>query len=141
MKYDFFISSRYRNKEIVLELAQKIRAQNKSVYAFVESEASIKHVGEVSADAEESIKKFEQISDWHTSYKVKEVFETDMEALKNSETVILLLPAGKSSHIEAGAAYGFGKRMILIGEQKETESLYLIFSEFYNTIDDFISTI
>lgn len=141
MRYDYFISSRYRNKATVLELTKKIREKNKTVYCFIESESSIKHVGEVESDAEESIKKFEAISDWKTSNKVREIFETDMEALKNSKAVILLLPAGKSSHIEAGVAFGLGKNLILIGEQKETESLYLIFSEFYNTIDNFINSL
>lgn len=58
MTYDYFIASRYRNKETVLELAHKIRGE-----------------------------------------------------------------------------------CILIGEQQETESLYLIFDESYSTIDEFIHRI
>jgi len=53
----------------------------------------------------------------------------------------MLLPAGKSAHIEAGIAYGMGKKCILIGEQKEAESLYLIFDKYYSTIDAFIESI
>ena len=34
--YDFYIASRYRNKDSVLELTQRIRAQGYSVYCFVE---------------------------------------------------------------------------------------------------------
>jgi hypothetical protein len=55
--------------------------------------------------------------------------------------LILLLPAGKSAHIEAGVAYGMGKKLILVGEQKETESLYLIFDECYNSVDEFIQSL
>src|SRR3989338_8262730 len=129
MKYQYFIASKYRNKDEVLDLARKLRQKGKTVYCFIESEASIKNLGDLDANAEDAIKKFESIPNWSTSHAVREVFEMDMEALKNSETVILLLPAGKSSHLEAGVAYGLGKNLILIGEQKEAESLYLIFSQ------------
>ena len=53
----------------------------------------------------------------------------------------MLLPAGKSCHVEAGVAYGLGKKCILIGEQKEAESLYLIFNEVYATENDFLKTL
>jgi len=49
--------------------------------------------------------------------------------------------AGKSAHIEAGAAFGMGKKCILIGEQKEAESNYLIFDESYSIADEFINNI
>ena len=68
------------------------------------------------------------------------IFQKDMKPLKESETLILLLPAGKSGHIEAGVAYGLGKKCIFIGEPEETDSLYLIFEEDYPTIDDFIAS-
>lgn len=141
MKYDYFISSRYRNKDQVLELARKIRQKGKSVYCFVESQASITHVGKIDEETEKAISKFEAIENWQKDPRVRDVFETDMKAMTNSRTIILLLPAGKSSHIEAGVGYGLRKKMILIGEQKETESLYLIFSEFYRDTISFLKTI
>jgi len=140
MKYQYFIASRYRNKNEVLDLARKLRQKGKTVYCFIESEASIKNLGDLDANAEDAMKKFESITNWATSPAVREVFEMDMEALKNSETVILLLPAGKSAHLEAGVAYGLGKNLILIGDQKEAESLYLIFNRFYPDIDSFIAS-
>lgn len=84
---------------------------------------------------------FENISDWRTNPEVKKVFDVDMDALKASAHVVLLLPAGKSAHIEAGVAYGLGKKLSVIGEQKEAESLYLIFGSFYESIDAFVSSI
>ena len=141
MQYDYYVASRYRNKDIILPLIKSIREKGKSVYSFIESEASLKNVGGLDEHHEDIMKKFESIPDWQNDPKVKEVFESDMNAIRDSETVILLLPAGKSAHIEAGAAYGIGKKMILIGEQKETESLYLIFDKFYNSADDFLKTL
>jgi len=131
MTYDYFISSRFRNKAAVLELTKKLRDKGKRVYCFVEDYDD-------EQTPEEYMQKFESIPNWREDKGVREMFEKDMQALKDSEALILLLPAGKSAHIETGAAYGFGKKCILIGEQKETESLYLLFDEFYHSIDLFI---
>ena len=141
MRYQYFLASRYRNKEAVLDLARKVKAKGKSYYCFIESEASIKNVGSVESDPEAAMKQFESIPDWTQDARVREVFEMDMNSLKDSETIVVLLPAGKSVHIEAGAAYGLGKRVILVGEQKEAESLYLIFDEFYPSVDAFIESL
>lgn len=142
MTYDYFIASRFRNKEIVLELAKKIRAAGKTVYAFIESKPSTEHVEKLEdSDTETAMQSFEAIPDWRNDSRVKDIFETDMTALKNSDALVLLLPAGKSAHMEAGTAYGLGKQTIVIGEQKETESLYLIFDEFYDSIDHFIASV
>jgi hypothetical protein len=138
--YDYFIAGRYRNKENVLDLAHKIRAKGKSVYCFVESITSIKHVGSIESDGEAAISQFEHLPDWWNNPAVREVFEADMKAERESENFILLLPAGKSAHIESGAAYGMGKHCIVIGEQKEAESLYMIFDEHYDTPDEFLAS-
>lgn len=61
-----------------------------------------------------------------------------MQALKDSDALILLLPAGKSAHMEVGVAYGLGKRLVLVGEQKETESLYLMFDQVFGTEEEFL---
>lgn len=141
MKFDYFIASRYRNKAIVLSLTASLRKKGKKVYCFIESSTSIKNVGKIEDDAEEAIKKFEAIPNWRNNKKVREIFDTDMEALKNSDNLILLLPSGKSAHIEAGVAYGMGKNCIVIGKQKETESLYLIFNQHFSSTNDFIESI
>lgn len=142
MQYDYFIASRWRNKDNVLELSEKIREIGKTVYCFIQGDGEIYELKnqENTLHPEEHMKQFES-RDWKTDPAVKEVFEVDMNALKQSEKLILLLPAGKSAHIEAGVAYGLGKECILIGEQKEAESSYVIFSESYPIIDTFLASI
>lgn len=134
MQYDYFIASRFRNKDAVLDLTARLRGKGKSVYCFLEDYDD-------SQSPEEYMQKFETIPNWREDASVKDMFEKDMNALKDSETLVLLLPAGKSAHIEAGVAYGMGKNCVVIGEQKEAESLYLIFNEFYNTIDEFVASL
>lgn len=134
--YDFFVSGRWRNRDNVIGLAQSIRAKGYSVYCFLEAAHSIHRVAN---DPEQDMQTFEEL-DWRTDPYVKEVFDADMNGQKNSDVFVMLLPAGKSCHIEAGASYGMGKKCILIGEQKEAESLYLIFQESYATVDDFLAS-
>ncbi|HSD98477.1 MAG TPA: hypothetical protein VLB73_02130 [Patescibacteria group bacterium] len=141
MQYDYFVASRYRNKEEVLRLVHALEGKGKKVYSFIETEASTKHVGSVSGDVEEQMKYYEARENWQKDPAIREIFESDMEALRNSDALILLLPAGKSAHVEAGAAYGMDKKCFLIGEQKETESLYLIFDKTYPTIESFLASI
>lgn len=59
-----------------------------------------------------------------------------MEAKKNSENFLLVLPAGKSGHIEAGVAYGMGKKCYAIGEFDATDSLYNIFEEIFSSKEE-----
>lgn len=135
MKY--FIASRWRNKEKVEELTAKLRAKGETVYNFIEIEGQ--YMG--GEDVEEEMREFEAIKDWRTNPKIKELFDRDVAHLKEADAFILLLPAGNSSHIEAGIAYGLGKKMIVIGEVEKAETHYLIFNEFYKTIDEFIDSL
>lgn len=137
MKYDYFVASRWRNRDEVLKLVHALRNMGKSVYCFLDAPQSVHRIKE---DPEESMKKFEA-RDWRKDSYIREVFEKDMEAEKSSKNFILLLPAGKSAHMEVGAAYGMNKHTILIGEQEKAESLYLIFDEVYPTIKAFTSSL
>lgn len=140
--YDFFIASRYRNKPLVLDLARKIKDKGHSYYCFIQSDATTSYVDELQCDDPEDVmKEFEAIEDWKNDPVVKRIFKSDMDGLKASKTLILLLPAGKSSHMETGVAYGLGKKLVLIGNQQETESLYLMFDEHYDSIEEFIATL
>lgn len=136
--YDFFISSRWRNRDKVLELVKKLRNKGYSVYCFMEEKHN---PGTIHDDPEEVMSKFEAIQNWRNDPFVKRIFKRDLKGLTSSKCIVVLLPSGKSTHLEAGIGYGFGKKLVLIGEQMETESLYLIFSKVYKTIDDFIAKV
>ena len=56
-----------------------------------------------------------------------------MEGEKNSNNLLLVLPAGKAAHMEAGIAYGMGKKCYAIGEYEATDTLYNIFEEIFST--------
>ena len=63
---------------------------------------------------------------------VLNIFKEDLENEKTAKNFLLVLPAGKSGHIEAGIAYGMGKQCYAIGEYDATDSLYNIFENIFN---------
>lgn len=60
------------------------------------------------------------------------LFHNDLEEEKNSKNLLLVLPAGEAAHIEAGIAYGLGKKCYAIGEYEATDTLYNIFEEIFS---------
>lgn len=54
-----------------------------------------------------------------------EGFRIDMEALQDAEAIVLVLPCGRSSHLELGHGAGQGKlTAVLIPERCEPELMY-----------------
>ncbi len=128
--YDFCIAGRTRNKEQILKICEIFDQLNISYYCFLKNEQSHAEAGlDVNENPEELMKKFENLS--LESDAVKTIFKHDMEAEKKSKNFLLVLPAGKSAHIEAGVAYGLGKKCYAIGEYDVTDSLYLIFDKIF----------
>jgi nucleoside 2-deoxyribosyltransferase len=135
---NFFISSKWRNKEKVEELTKKLRNLGCEVISFLEYPINKEVVKE---DPEEAMRKWEAMTDWEKNDRVKQIAEIDKESINKADTLILLLPAGISSHLEAGFARGLGKECILIGKPEKPESGYLmIFDRMFETIEDFLKS-
>lgn len=132
-KYKFFIAGRARNKENILRICDIFDEFNLSYYCFLKEE-SYEGYGDESQDAEMKQKEFESFG--LKSETVLRVFNEDMNAEKDSENFLLVLPAGKSGHIEAGVAYGLGKKCYAIGEYDATDSLYNIFEKIFNNEEE-----
>ncbi len=132
------VIGRVRNYENVLRLVRGIEESGFTCYNFLSKPAT--------PDCpdlpwEEQMKLLESHPDFWNDPVHQEHFKTDMDGLKNADTIVMLLPAGKAAHMEAGAAYGLGKKMILIGEVENPETLYLMFEKRYPTIESFLETL
>lgn len=112
----------------ILKICEIFDELKLSYYCFLKEE-SYSSYGNENQDAETKQKEFESYG--LKSKKVIEIFNKDMEAEKNSDNFLMVLPAGKSEHIEAGVAYGLGKKCYAIGEFDATDSLYNIFEEIF----------
>lgn len=136
LKYNFFIAGRARNKDNILRICDIFDDFGISYYCFLKNESSYESYGSENQSVEEKQQEFENLG--LKSETVLNIFNEDMEAEKNSENLLLVLPAGKSGHIEAGVAYGMGKKCYAIGEFDATDSLYNIFEEIFENENELI---
>lgn len=67
-------------------------------------------------------------------------FENDFEAMRACDACVLVLPCGKSAHMEAGWFSGCGKKVLVyMPEKQEPELMYRLFTGVYETIDEVIA--
>ena len=102
---------------------------NISYYCFLKNDETMNSYGEEGQSEEEKMKVFENLG--LKSDVVLKIFKEDLDNEKASRNLLLVLPAGKSGHIESGIAYGMGKKCYAIGEFDATDSLYNIFENIF----------
>ncbi|WP_195724211.1 hypothetical protein [Paenibacillus monticola] len=108
-----YLASSWKNAELVKYFKGELQANGHEVDAFCDPEAGrfvfsfdkLPKVEEMNAQTvlQESI--------------VKRAFYEDKKWLDWADTVLLILPAGKSAHLEAGYAAGAGKRLIIYQDE------------------------
>ena len=138
-KYEFFIAGKTRNKDNILEICNIFDKYNISYYCFLKNEDSMKSYTKENVNVEERMKVFESLG--LKSEPVLKIFNEDLEAQKTSKNFLLVRPAGKSGHIEAGISYGMGKKCYALGEYDATDSLYNIFETIFtdnNELENFL---
>ena len=133
-KYEFFIAGRTRNKDQILEICEVFDKLDISYYCFLKNDDTMNSYGNDNQSVEEKQKEFESLG--LKSDVVLKIFEEDLANERASKNFLLVLPAGKSGHIEAGIAYGMGKSCYAIGEYDATDSLYNIFEEIFNNKEE-----
>ena len=135
---DYMVIGRFRNAEKVRALITAIRQKGKTCYDFSAKPADPKNA---EAPFEDQMLALESHTDFLNDPVHRHHYETDLAGLRNAETIVLLLPAGTSAHIESGIAFGMGKKLIRIGEPEKPETLYYIFDECYKTAEEFLESI
>ena len=92
--------------------------------------SSFKNIDTVRYVSNELINKgFIHTYDWtkneraSTMEELKEIGQQEKEAVMEADFIIVLLPAGKGSHIEFGVALGQGKRIYLYSQGDEVNNL------------------
>ena len=128
-KYEFFIAGKTRNKDNILRICDIFDKYNVSYYCFLKNEDTINSYGEDGQTEEEKMQVFESLG--LKSEIVLNIFKQDLDNEKACKNLLLVLPAGKSGHIESGIAYGMGKKCYAIGEFDATDSLYNIFETIF----------
>lgn len=71
--------------------------------------------------------------------RAAEGFEADFAAMKRADTFVMVLPCGKSAHLELGWAVGHGKRTaILLEDPVEPELMYLCADYLTDSVGDLL---
>jgi hypothetical protein len=116
-----YIASSWKNKERVRELAAKLRGVGHEVFDFTDPENRVAGIDKFSFDAKQFAEwsgKDPNAVDWLdflTWKPSKRAFKVDKSGLDWADTVVLLLPSGRSSHLEAGYGVGQGKELFIFG--------------------------
>ena len=124
-KYEFFIAGRYRNSDNILKICELFDKYNISYYCFLKNNKTSNSYQSKDMTDEENMQVFESLD--LKSDVILNIFNEDLNAQKSSKNFLLVLPAGKAGHIEAGISYGMERNCYAIGEYDGTDSLYNIF--------------
>jgi hypothetical protein len=69
-----------------------------------------------------------------------EGFDADFDAMQRADAFVLVLPCGKSAHLELGWAVGVGKRTaVLLGDEVEPELMYRMVDYLAPTLFDLLA--
>jgi hypothetical protein len=104
-----YLASSWKNKNIVFLWKQELQEKGHEVDAFVDSSDGryVFHYSEI--DNIENLDVINFLEDNRT----KKAFQEDKKWLDWCDCCLLILPSGKSSHLEAGYAKGKGKIFIV----------------------------
>ena len=122
MRRKIYIASSWKNANYVRALANALRCEGHKVFDFTDMdnrpEGLDKFVFGAKQWAEYSGKDPEEIEykDFLTWEPTKRAYKSDKAGLDWADTVILLLPSGRSSHLEAGYGVGCGKELFIYGD-------------------------
>lgn len=137
-QYDFFIAGRWRNKDNIKPVLDVVRQSGKTAYCFIENAyegEKLSFNAHSQADIEATMQTSEAMP--QDDPMIRKIFDTDIAGERESDNFLLVLPAGIAGHIEAGVAYGMGKKCYAIGQPEKTETLYCIFDKIFPDIEAF----
>ncbi len=66
----------------------------------------------------------------------KRGFSSDFDAMKWADTFVLVLPCGRSAHLELGWACGQGKQTLILLDQMEPELMVKMCDHLCSTLED-----
>jgi len=119
-----YIASSWAMHNIAIELAKRLRSEGFEIDCFCDNTTGryIFNFKDIVRNHPEEWNAIRMI----TQPEVKKAFAEDKKYLEWCDTCILLVPSGRSAHLEAGYAKGCGKKLYIYGEfpQGEWDVMY-----------------
>ena len=135
-----YIASSWQNEREVTQLANGLKDHRFEVDNFTDNSG-----GRYVFHWSELVKDFNKIDakSFLEDKRTQKAFKEDKEQLDRSNIVILLLPVGRSSHLEAGYAVGQGKLLFIFAPygfpKGEFDVLYGFAYALYDTFDKLVN--
>ena len=120
----------------VQALTENLQELGHEVFSYVGDARNFVPASQVDQSRSEA---FEISDDWQKRSELKKMFDSDLAGMTECDTFIMLMPAGKGVHMQAGIAYGFNKHMVLIGELESVEVHYMMFDEWHKSVEDYLT--
>jgi len=130
VEYEFFIAGRWRNRENIKPILDIVRENGHTAYCFIENEYQGEKIS-IGADNDPDTFMGQSEVMAQDDPLIRHIFEVDIAAERQADKFLLVLPAGIAAHIEAGIAYGMGKKCYAVGRLEKTETLYCIFEHVF----------
>lgn len=122
-----YVASSWRNEQQPAVVAL-LRAFGHSVYDFKDADgfhwSEVDPTVEVAGFAEYGTRAKDMAALLHSG-PARRGYARDISALKMAHTLVLVLPCGRSAHLELGIAVGLGKRtIVLLDDPCQPELMY-----------------
>lgn len=106
-----YLASSWKNEQLVRVVQQILEQNGHEVDAFCDlsKDRFVFHYSAIP-----NYQELDAIQFMHTP-QVKKVFEEDKKWIDWADAVVMILPCGKSAHLEAGYAKGQGKKLYIFG--------------------------
>lgn len=133
-----YVASSWRNP-YQQRVVQDLRAEGHEVYDFrhpIEGEDEF-HWSEI--DPKWELWSYSQFIGALDHPLAERVYRNDMYALASADAVVLVMPSGRSAHLELGYAIGAGKRTAILLDGGEPELMYKMASYLTGDIGHIIS--
>ena len=140
---NIYVASSWRNDRQP-SVVKALRAAGHSVYDFRNPEPGDNGFAWESCATPEQLKDPRRFRDEVLTHPIAQAaFAKDMRALQKADATVLVLPCGRSAHLELGWAAGAGKITIVLLDNplSEPELMYLMNTEICASMDEVLSVL
>lgn len=138
-----YVASSWRNA-FQPQVVAALRAAGHDVYDFRNPEPGDHGFGWRQCATPEQLQDPRAFRDEVLTHPVAQAgFGKDMRALAGADVTVLVLPCGRSAHLELGYATGAGQRTIVLldAPMSEPELMYLMNSEICVSLDEVVESL
>jgi nucleoside 2-deoxyribosyltransferase len=135
-----YIASSWKNAARVRALADLLRARGHEVFDFTDPDTRREGFENYLYSASRAMGKPREMIEYTellAAPETRKAFRSDKAGLDWADTVVLLLPCGRSAHLEAGYGVGQGKQVHILGDLPlgEFEVMYMFAERCYHEAD------